>query len=463
MTKAMYDIVVIGAGVIGAAIARELSGTTLKVALLDANKDVCEGTSKANTAILHTGYDAKPGTLEAQLVARGYHLTHEYCAATGVSVEKTGAILVAWDAEQADSLPDIQAKAVKNGYAKTRLLGPKEVYEQLPDLGPGATGGLEVPDESIIDPWSIPLAYATEAVLRGADLLLDTRVIGANIGESSTILSTSSGDIETSWVINAAGLGGDRIDSLFGFDRLELNPRRGELLVFDKLTNSMAPKIVLAAPSKVGKGVLISPTIFGNVMLGPTADDLLDRTDTATSESGFDFLIEKGKKIMPTLLDQEVTASYAGLRAAHNQSDYLIEAYSALRYCIAGAIRSTGLTSALAVAEYIRGKLEEAGLLLENRTDLPAPPQMPALGEYGQRPYQNNKLILQDPNYGKIMCFCERVTRGEIIAAAGSKIPPATLEGLRRRTRAMNGRCQGFFCGANVKELFEKTVGAENS
>lgn len=458
--KQPYDVAIIGAGVIGNAIARELAGTSLSVALLDAREDVVEGTSKANTAILHTGYDAKPGTLEAQLVAEGYHLTREYCRQAEIGCEAVGAILVAWDDDQRDSLPSLKEKAEQNGYAKTRLMSPEEVYSHLPHLGPGVTGGLEVPDEAIIDAWTVPLAFATDAVNRGTDLLLNHRVTDIQVTDTVTRMKTTAGQVEAHWVINAAGLGGDTIDALFGYERLKVHPRKGELLVYDKLSAPLAPKIVLAAPSKLGKGVLISPTIFGNVMLGPTAEDMEDKTDTSTTEDGFDFLLQKGIRIVPSLLDEEVTAAYAGLRAAHNQSDYLIDLDADQRYVIAGAIRSTGLTSALAVANYIRGMLERH-MTLVDRDDLPDPPVMPHLGASQIRPYQDEHRIKADPDYGSIVCFCERVTQGEIRDAMKSTIPPTTLSGLRRRTRAMNGRCQGFFCGAEVAcqfaELKEKS------
>lgn len=450
------DVAVIGAGVIGAAIARELAATNASVVLIEGREDVCEGTSKANTAILHTGYDASPGTLEARLVARGYHMLQDYCAQTGIGVLTTGAILVAWDAEQAASLPGLQDKAVRNGYRETSLLSPDEVYRRLPHLGEGVTGGLEVPGEAVIDAWSVPLAFATEAVQRGARLLLGHQVEGVNVGPDETLISTSRGEVRARWVINAAGLGGDHIDAMFGYSRLVLNPRKGELLVFDKLSSRLVDQIVLAAPSKVGKGVLISPTIFGNVMLGPTADDMEDRDDTSTTEDGFSFLLEKGQRILPALLEEEVTAAYAGLRAAHNQKDYLIEVDAAQRYVIAGAIRSTGLTSAPAVAEYVMGLLAGTDLDLGVRADLPDPPRMPPLGEHQIRPYQDDDLIAADPDCGTIVCFCERVTRAELREALSSPIPPRGLSGLRRRTRAMNGRCQGFFCGAEVAQWFEK-------
>lgn len=457
-----YDIAVIGAGVVGSAIARAFAGTKYSVALVDSREDVVEGTSKANTALLHTGYDASPGTLEAQLVARGYHLTREYCAEAGVGVDTTGAILVAWDDEQAESLPSLKEKAEKNGYTETYIISPEEVYEQIPDLGPGATGGLVVPGESVIDAWSVPIGYATDAVCRGAKLLLNHKVLSIDVGSEYTKLETTQGPLRARWVVNAAGLGSDGVDAMFGYDRLKVHPRRGELLVFDKLSRPLTDKIILAAPSKAGKGVLISPTAFGNLMLGPTSEDMTDKTDTSTTEEGFEFLYEKGSRIMPKLLKEEVTAAYAGLRAANNQKDYLIEVDDSKRYIIAAAIRSTGLTSALAVAEYVFSLMEKSGLDLTMREDLPPTYKMPPLAESLTRPFEDDEKIACDSQYGEVVCFCERVTRGELRDAFQPPIPPTTLFGLRRRTRAMNGRCQGFFCGAKVQAIFDELAGGNN-
>jgi glycerol-3-phosphate dehydrogenase len=255
--------------------------------------------------------------------------------------------------------------------------------------------------------------------------------------------------------VNAAGLGSDLLDSMFGYHRFTVTPRRGELLVFDKLARSLADTIVLPVPSKVGKGVLISPTIYGNVMLGPTAEDLQDKTATGTSANGIEFLLTKGETLMPRLLDEEVTAGYAGLRAAIDRDDYLIEADAAQRYVLVGGIRSTGLTASMAIAEHVVGLIEQAGLQLVPRLELPVPPRVPNLGEAFRRPYQSDELIAADPAYGRIVCFCERVTAGELRDAMRSPIPPSGIDGLRRRTRAMNGRCQGFFCGAEVGALLE--------
>ncbi|MER6950164.1 NAD(P)/FAD-dependent oxidoreductase [Nonomuraea sp. NPDC000554] len=445
-----YDVAVIGAGIVGSAIARKLAGHEVSVALLEARDDVGDGTSKANTAILHTGFDATPGTLESRLVRAGYRLLSQYAERTGIPVERTGALLVAWNQEELDALPGLREKAERNGYTEARIVGPDEVYRQVPHLGEGALGGLTVPDESIICTWTTNLALATEAVQRGATLLLNRRVHAVEDDGEHTVLRTSGGDVRARWVVNAAGLGADVVDRLFGYDRFTVTPRRGELLVYDKLARPLVDRIVLPVPTSRGKGVLISPTIYGNVMLGPTAEDRTDRTDTGTSEQGLEFLLGKGEKLMPKLLREEVTATYAGLRAAIDRPDYLIEADARRCYVLVGGIRSTGLTSGMAVAEHVAGLVEKAGLALRPREDLPEPPRMPNLGEAFLRPYQDAARIAADPAYGTVVCFCERVTAGEIRDALRSPIPPAGVEGLRRRTRAMNGRCQGFFCGAEV-------------
>lgn len=449
------DVIVVGGGIVGCAIARALAGTNLSVTLLEARDDVGDGTSKANTALLHTGYDASPDTLESQLVARGYELLGDYAEQTGIPVERTGALLVAWTDEEIDALPALKDKAERNFYHRCEIISADEVYRRVPDLGPGVLGGLTVPGESIICTWTTNLALATDAVARGARLMRGARVSGVVAGDGHTTLQTTRGEVLGRWVVNAAGLGADYLDAEFGHRRFTVTARRGELLVFDKLTRPMVPCIVLAVPSSRGKGVLVSPTIYGNVMVGPTSENLQDRTATGTSEEGFDFLVSKGRALMPKLFDEEITATYAGLRAAIDHDDYLIDVDAQARYVLVGGIRSTGLTSGMAIAEYVMGLLDHAGLDLTVRPDLPAPPTMPNLGEVGIRPFQDAERIAADPEYGRIVCFCERVTAGELRDAFQSPIPPADLDGLRRRTRVMNGRCQGFYCGAHTAALLD--------
>ena len=320
----VFDVVVIGAGVVGCAVARELAGYQLSVALVESRADVGDATSKANTAILHTGFDATPGTLESRLVARGYELLSDYAKATGIPVERTGAVLVAWTDEEAAALPTLLEKAERNGYGHCELVAAEDVYALVPSLGPGALEGMTVPDESIICPWTTTLALATDALQRGVALHLAHTVTDVVVDGPTTTLVTDQGDLSTRWVVNAAGLGADVIDRRLGNDRFTVVPRRGELLVFDKLARALVDTIVLPVPSSKGKGVLVSPTIYGNVMLGPTAEDQTDRTDTSTSEDGIAFLLDKGRRLMPALLDEEVTATYAGLRAATEHGDYVV-------------------------------------------------------------------------------------------------------------------------------------------
>ncbi len=468
------DVAVLGAGIVGSAIARELAASTLlRRARRGRGPTSAAATSKANTAILHTGFDAAPGTLEARLVRHGYALLRAYAERAGIPVERTGALLVAWTTEQLAALPSLREKAVANGYDACEAVDAASVYARVPELGPGALGGLTVPDESITCTWTVNLALATEAKLRGTTVLLDAPVTAVGrdpygVGDGRTTLRTPRGTVRARWVVNAAGLGAAAVDALFGHHRFSVVPRRGELVVFDKFARSLVDVIVLPIPTAVGKGVLVSPTVHGNVLLGPTAEDLDDPTATGTTEAGLESLLASGSRIMPRLLEEEVTATYAGLRAGirvdgRNAGDYLVDVDARARYVLVGGIRSTGLTAGMAIAEHVAGLLAETGLDVTPRPDLPPTPRMPNLGEAVPRPYADAALVARDPAYGTVVCFCERVTAGELRDAFAAPLPPVDLDGLRRRTRAMNGRCQGFACGAGILALLESrglTIGA---
>ena len=440
----VYDVVVVGGGVVGCAVARLLSHHDLAVALLETGPDLGAGTSKANTAILHTGFDATPGSLESRLVARGYALVREYAPTVGISVEEVGALLVAWDDEQAASLPGLAAKAAANGYDHTELVDRSAVYEYEPHLGPGATGGMLVPGEHIIDPWSTPLAFAYEAIANGAVVFLNSEVVGCHVDDNTTTISTTRGQqVRTRFVVNAAGLHGDELHRALGLDGFTIRPRRGELIVFDKLARPLLNRTVLPVPTAHTKGVLVAPTVFGNVMLGPTADDIDDKNATGSTRAGIDGLLEKGRRILPALLDEEVTSVYAGLRAATEHSDYQISHHRDLRYVCLGGIRSTGLTASMALAEEALARLIECGLDVQPKPAVNSI-EMTPLGEASERPYQRG---------GQIVCHCERVTVGEVTAACAAPVPAVDFDGLRRRTRALAGRCQGFYCHAELCNL----------
>ena len=430
----VLDVVVVGGGVVGCAVARLLSHHDLDVAVLEAGPDIGAGTSKANTAILHTGFDATPGSLEARLVARGYALLRDYAPSVGISIEEVGAVLVAWDDDQAASLPKLAAKAAANGYMHTEIVDRNAVYEIEPHLGPGATGGMVVPDEHIIDPWSTPLAFAYEAIANGAVVLVNHDVATCEVNGDITTITTTRGEcIRTRYLVNAAGLRGDELHRGLGLDGFTIRPRRGELIVFDKLSRPLLNGTVLPVPTSQTKGVLVAPTVFGNVMLGPTADDVDDKTATGSTRAGIDSLLEKGRRILPQLIDEEVTSVYAGLRAATEHTDYQISHHHDLRYVCLGGIRSTGLTSSMALAEEALTRLLECGLVA-SRKDTVNSIRMTPLGEAGERPYQLG---------GQIVCHCERVTVGEITAACVAAVPAVDFDGLRRRTRALADVAKG--------------------
>jgi glycerol-3-phosphate dehydrogenase len=459
--QSRYDVAVIGAGVVGTAIARALSGLTCSTVVIERSKDIGDATSKANTAILHTGFDCVPGTLESRLVQRGYTLLDAYARDAGIAVERTGAVLVAWDARQLEALPGLQTKARENGYLKTALIGADEVYQLEPQLGPGALGGLVVPDESIIDPWSPPLAFARDALANGVVFLLDTEVQSIAKTDDGHVLATSGGPVLTTWVINAAGLSSGVLNERCGHHDFTVTPRRGELLVFDKLARSLVQRIILPVPTAVTKGVLISPTVFGNVLLGPTADDIDDPIATGTTPDGLQRLMAAGAAMMPRLVLEEVTATYAGLRAATEHRDYQIHLHPTERYLCVGGIRSTGLTASLAIGEYVLEQLGAAGFAPPARPGGVSTTTMAPLGEAQLRPYQDDQRIAGDNAYGTIICHCERVSEGEVRDALANSFAPHALGALRRQTRVMNGRCQGFYCAARVVAMMAEATGVD--
>jgi glycerol-3-phosphate dehydrogenase len=454
-TVKKYEFAIIGAGVVGTAIARELTKYTSSVVVIDSQDDVGAGTSKANTAILHTGFDMKPNTLESKLVSEGYRLLLAYAKETDICVEKTGAILVAWNQDELIELENIQKKAVENGYLNSRILSANEIQKLEPDLGPGILGGLEIPDEFIIDPWSVSVAFATQAKRVGADFKFNSKVLSISQTIEGFSIETKNENIQSAFLINAAGLYSDVIDRHLGFTDLEIHPRRGELIVFDKLARTLVNHIILPVPTKMGKGVLVSPTIFGNIMLGPTAVDVKDKEDTSTTEEGVNYLLQKGKSLAPKLLKEEITTMYTGLRAASNQPDYFIKRRDGLRFITVGGIRSTGLTASMAIAEYVLTLVKQNEPEFKKLRDHSAH-KMPILGEASIRPYQDASAILKNPLYGEIVCHCEHVSKGEILDALRSEIPATSLSGLSRRTRACLGRCQGFYCYAKIEEIFEQ-------
>ena len=448
------EVAVVGAGVVGTAIARELAAHGVDTMLIEAAGDVGAGTTKANTAIWHTGFDATPGTLEARLVRRGWQRLAEVGPELGIPLQATGALLVAWDEAQLAELDGIAARAAAGGYDRCTRIDAATLYAREPGLGAGALGALVVPDEGLLCPFTMPIAFATQAIAGGARLWLDAEVLDAvtDRGVGRHRLHTRRGEATARYVVNAAGLQADRINASFGHDGFTVTPRRGQLLVFDRLAGELLEHIVLPVPTARTKGMLVAPTVHGNVLVGPTAEDLDDREATETTAEGYDALRSWAARVLPGLLEEDVTAAYAGLRAATEHSDYQIFADPATGYVCVGGIRSTGLSSCLAIAEHVVGLLQDGGLATTAPRELPEI-ALPYLGADRPRPCRAPGAIAADPAYGRVVCHCESVSEGEIRDALDGPLPARDADGLRRRTRAGQGRCQGFHCGAHVDQL----------
>ncbi|QFH72469.1 NAD(P)/FAD-dependent oxidoreductase [Atlantibacter subterraneus] len=442
------DVVVIGGGVVGCAMFRRFTLMGSKVLLLEKGGDILSGASKANSAILHTGFDAPTGSLELQCMQAGYQEYMDIHHRMNLPLLKTTAIVVAWTEEQLAALPGIVKQAHDNGVLDVTQIDAEDVYNREPNLAKGALGGVYVPGEYVIDPWSSPLAYVTQAVQHGGKYRFNCGVTKATRYEEGWELETTQGAVRTRLVINCAGNHGDLIDGLWRQPDFEIRPRKGQFLVYDKAAAAQINAIILPVPTPTTKGVLLCRTIFGNMILGPTAEEQQDREHAEVNEEVLKSLIEKGSLMLPSLTHFSVTATYAGLRPATEKKEYRIYDYPNDQWISVGGIRSTGLTAALGIAAYVEELYQRN---FSKLFELSPPttlswPHMPMLSEYEQRDYSCK-------GNGGVICHCELVTRRELEAVFDSAVPPECIGGLRRRTRVMMGRCNGFFCSNHVAEI----------
>ena len=442
-----FDIAIIGAGVVGCAAARRFALAGARVIVIEKGSDILSGASKANSAILHTGFDAPPDSLELELVKRG---RAEYLAIAdelNLPLVRTGALVCAWDEEQANALSAIEAQGRMNGITDLRLLSAKEALATEPHLSTRLVQALEVSGEDVIDPWSAPLAYLSQAVALGAVFLRSAEL---QQGEFSKhwVLHTSKGKVLAGTVINAAGLYGDTVDERLGLGKhFAIKPRKGQFVVLDKLASRFVTRIILPVPTAITKGILACPTAFGNVLIGPTAEEQEDRVRASVEQATLEMLLSKAALLVPALAGIPVTAVYAGLRPATEEKAYRVFSHPESHAITLGGIRSTGLSAALGLAQHAYD------LYISQQTHLPTPRQpaplhMPNLAECRPRDWQADQ-------HGAITCHCEMVTEREILATFDSLVPPGDFGGLRRRTRAGMGRCQGFYCNARLAALTE--------
>jgi glycerol-3-phosphate dehydrogenase len=446
------DVAIIGAGVVGCALARRLTLDGVNVIVLEKAADVLDGASKGNSAILHTGFDAPSGSLEQDCIAQGYKEYLETCETLGLPVLRSGALVLAWSQEQLDELPKLIEKAHKNGVTDVSALTKSQILKREPYLSNNVVGGFEVPSEFLIDPWASAHAYLLQALANGAVIYRDTEVVSGQYDGQQWRLETNAGSFCAAQVINCAGLYGDIVEQrLIGECPFTVTPRKGQFVVFDKSAAALASSIILPVPTKTTKGIVVCRTIFGNLLVGPTAEDQESRADASTDSSMLAHLRDKGIEIIPNLKECEVTAAYAGLRPATEFQDYQIRRIEGKNYTCVGGIRSTGLSAALGIARHVAGLIATDEFSFQAIEDpiIPAPDR---LSNYHPRDWE-------EPDNGGIVCHCELVTRREIEQVLNGPLPPSTLQGLKRRTRVCMGRCQGFYC---TGELVKITAGRFN-
>ena len=436
---------IIGGGVVGCAVARRFALAGARVVLVERGADILSGASKANSAILHTGFDAPPDSLELELVRAGREEYLSIHRDLGLFLVETGALVCAWTDFEAEKLEGIAEKGRQNGVRELNLLSAAQARAMVPGLSTDLRAALEVAGEHIIDPWTAPLAYVTQAMALGAEVMRSCELVsGAFDGE--WLLETSKGAVRAGAVINAAGLFGDVVDDRLGLEReFTIKPRKGQFVVLDKAAARHVPKIILPVPTEFTKGIVVCPTAFGNVLVGPTAEDQDDRTRATVETETLEMLKAHGGKLIPAIREVPVTAVYAGLRPASDEKHYRVIARPEKRAITLGGIRSTGLSSALGLGQHALKLFEAFGDRLTAVREVPFPP-VPTLTETEERDWQR-------PDHGEIVCHCELVTRREIETALNSALPPGDFGGLRRRTRAGMGRCQGFYCNARLAEM----------
>ncbi|MEM0905870.1 MAG: FAD-dependent oxidoreductase [Pseudomonadota bacterium] len=447
-----FDVVIIGAGVVGAAAARRLAREGARVAVLEKALEPLDGASKGNSAILHTGFDAPVGSLEQQCVAQGRDIFLTIREDLGLPLHETGAFVLAWSEDEAEKLSALLNQAHMNGVSDAEMVPRKNILSAEPNLSDRVVAGFRVPGEHIIDPWSTPYAYLTEALSIGAQLFRNCEVLSGAWDGTDWTITTSTGTLKAGAIVNCAGLFGDVVEQrLLGAKTLTIKPRKGQFVVFDKAAARLVRSILLPVPTERTKGVVLCPTIFGNVLVGPTAEEQESRTDASVDTETLRQLHHIAVTMVPALKHCEVTAHYAGIRPATERKEYRITARPEQRYVHLGGIRSTGLSSALGLAEHLVATHGDAlGLARSSHvtaTQAPLSPS-PQLSDYHPRDYMK-------AGNGGVVCHCELVTRRDIETALNHPIPPRTLAGLKRRTRVCMGRCQGFYCLANVAALTE--------
>ena len=454
------DILIVGGGIVGTAIARELSRYDIRVMLCEKSLDVATGTTKANSGILHSGVDAAPGTLKAALNVKGLALYRSIYEDLGLDIKFTGSLIVAGDQQDIPVLEQLVERGRHNGVAgDIRILGRRELFDREPGLSRKATAALWTSATGIVCPYGAAIALAKNAARNGAAIVTGCEVQQI-LTEKGRVCGaqTSAGIIRCRYVINAAGIQAAMLSRSCGDDSFSITPRKGEYLLFDKSIGEIVKTVVFPTPGKISKGILVAPTTHGNYFVGPNAEDAVGQDDRATTRTGLNEILAGARKLVPSLPAQGIT-QFAGLRAVSDTGDFIIRSSSAVQgLWHAAGIQSPGLTAAPAIAEHIVELMKDQGLALAAKRGFqPVEPRLPRLRELSCT--ELDELIADSPLYGRVICRCEQVSEGEIVAAIHDLCGARTIDAVKRRTRAGMGRCQGGFCSPKVAAILARELG----
>lgn len=453
----MYDVLIIGCGIVGAAAAFELSKYDLKVCVLERENDVATGTTKANSAILHAGYDPIPGSLMARLNVRGVALAKELCQALDVPYRPCGSLVLAFTPEERKTLEGLLERGRANGVPGLELIDGSQVRSREPNLSEDVTAALYAPSAAICSPWEFCLALAETAVSNGVELRLNCGAEGLERTEDGWLVHTPQGDLTARRVVNAAGVDAALVHDMAAPHSFDIRPSRGEYFLLDKSEGTRVNTVVFQCPNENGKGVLVAPTVHGNLIVGPNAEPSAPH-DTGTTSAGLDFVRTTARKSVPSISFPQSIRNFSGVRAHAADSDDFILEESAPGFLDAAGICSPGLSAAPAIGEYIVHLLAESGLALQQKETFTCHRRRTRFHDLPEE--ARRALVAAQPAFGRVICRCETVTEGEILEAIhSSPIPPCSVDGVKRRVGAGMGRCQGGFCAPRVVELLARELG----
>lgn len=458
----MYDVIIIGGGVSGAASARELSRYKVNACVLEKEDDVCCGTSKANSAIVHAGYDAANGSLMAKLNVRGNEMMEELSKELDFPFKRNGSLVICRAEEDMPNLQALYERGVKNGVKDLRIISKEEVLEMEPNITEQVVAALYAPTGGIVCPFNLNIALAENANVNGVEFKFNTEVLDIKKVDDHFEIHTNNGVIETKYVVNAAGVYADKFHNMVSEKKIHITPRRGDYCLLDKTAGGHVSKTIFALPGKYGKGILVAPTVHGNLLVGPTAIDIEDKEGVNTTAEGLNEVITKASENVKNIPMRQVITSFAGLRAHEDNHEFVIgELEDCKGFIDCAGIESPGLTSAPAIGEMVANILKDL-MGLEEKEDFVAT-RKGVLNPEHLTTEERKALIKENPAYGNIICRCEMITEGEIVDAIRRPLGARSLDAVKRRTRAGMGRCQAGFCSPRTMEILARELGVDMS